>query len=118
MDIQTIINLVCKEYNIPSESLNIGTRKREIVEPRQVSHFFAHYFYPKLSYRQIGEAIGNKDHATVMHSIKAVIDLLETSSFFEKRFKTLKFDIDMEIRKRYPRITMSSYSERKLIFAI
>ena len=51
-------------------------RKREIVTARQVFFYLARETFPKMGLKTLG-AMLDKDHATVIHSSKAVKDLIE-----------------------------------------
>jgi hypothetical protein len=61
-----VMNKIEKYYNLPKGSLNINTNRREIVEKRQIAHFISKQAGYSLS--KIGEIIGHRDHATVLHS--------------------------------------------------
>ncbi len=91
ISIDYIQKVVCSYFNVPIEMLISSTRKREIVQARQIAMFFSKNL-TKSSLATIGSQIGDKDHATVLHACKTVNNLLET----DKRFK---FQID-EIEKR------------------
>lgn len=90
INIDHIQKVVCNYFNVPLEMLQSNTRKREIVQTRQIAMYFAKNL-TKLSCAAIGFQIGDKDHATVHHAYKTVNNLLDT----DKRFK---IQID-EIRK-------------------
>jgi chromosomal replication initiator protein len=76
-----IQKVVCDYFNIHVDQLQEKTRKREIVQARQVAMFFSKSL-TKSSLATIGSQIGNKDHATVLHACKTVNNLIET----DKRF--------------------------------
>ena len=91
--IEYIQKVVCDYFNIPIDSIQSHTRKREIVQARQLTMYFAKKM-TKSSLAIIGLQCGNKDHATVLHACKTVANLAETDKQFrywiedlEKRFK-------------------------------
>lgn len=92
--IDLINSEVCKYFNIPIEVFHSVTRKREIVQARQLSMFFSLY-YTKSSLSEIGKKIGDKDHATVMHAEKTINNLIET----DKRFKLQADEIELRLKK-------------------
>ena len=53
------------------DTLQSKTRKRHIVQARQLAMFFAKKF-TKASLASIGSQIGKRDHATVLHACKTV----------------------------------------------
>ena len=63
------------------------TRKRTIIEKRHMLHFLS-YIYTKLSLTEIGFET-NRDHATVLHSRKAIIALIETDKEIRKDYHNL-----------------------------
>jgi chromosomal replication initiation ATPase DnaA len=59
------------------------TRKRHVVQARQLAMFFAKKF-TKASLANIGSQIGDRDHATVLHACKTVDNLVATDKQFKK----------------------------------
>ena len=81
--IDTIQKMVCNYYDVPYEKLLQKTRKREIVQARQISMFLAKAF-TKNSLKTIGEHFGGRDHTTVIHSCQTVKDLMDTDTLFKE----------------------------------
>ena len=75
-------------YDIPISCLNLKTRKREIVQCRQISHWLLKE-YTKMSLYEIGYEIGRKDHATVLYSRKTINNLMETDNRFREHMKII-----------------------------
>ena len=94
MTIDYIQKTVCDYYKIPVDLMHGKTRKREIVQARQVSMFFSKGL-TKASLASIGSHIGGKDHATVLHACKTVNNLIDTDKHFRNQItdieKKLKF---------------------------
>ena len=72
--IEEIIAKVCEHYKMDESVLHTKSRKREIVQVRQVAMFLAKK-HTDISTSKIGHLIGNRDHATVLHACKIVKDL-------------------------------------------
>lgn len=89
--IDYIQKIVCDYFNMPVDSLQSKTRKREVVQARQIAMFFSKNM-TKSSLASIGSQIGRKDHATVLHACKTVNNLIDTD-------KQFKIDVE-EIEKR------------------
>lgn len=81
ISIEYIQKVVCNFFNIPPDSIRSKTRKREIVQARQVAMYFSKSL-TKSSLATIGSQIGGKDHATVLHACKTVNNLIETDKSF------------------------------------
>ena len=83
-----IQEIVSEYFQISIEELQSKTRKRHVVQARQLAMFFAKK-YTKLSLANIGKYIGKRDHATVLHACKTVDNLNETDKQFRKFFSDL-----------------------------
>ncbi len=81
--IDNIQKMVCEYYDVPYEKLQQKTRKREIVQARQITMYLAKAF-TKNSLKTIGEHFGGRDHTTVIHSCQTVKDLMDTDSVFKE----------------------------------
>ena len=80
--ISYIISMVCEAMGTSQADFFTSTRKRNVVQARQLSMYFAKK-YTKASLNVIGEQCGGKDHATVIHSLKTVANLLDTDKQFQ-----------------------------------
>ena len=92
--IDYIQKVVCDYFNLSVETLQSRTRKREIVQARQLAMYFAKQF-TKAPLSIIGLQCGNKDHATVLHACKTVSNLIET----DKQFRTWSEEISKKIKQ-------------------
>ncbi len=72
--IEEIIAKVCEHYKMDESVLHTKSRKREIVQVRQIAMYLAKK-HTDISTSKIGHLIGNRDHATVLHACKIVKDL-------------------------------------------
>ena len=97
ISIDTIQKIVCEYFELPHEKLKEKTRKREIVQARQLSMYFAK-MYTKNSLKQIGKYFGGKDHSTVIHSCQTVKDLMDV----DDTFKIYVSDIQKKIKLNAP----------------
>lgn len=93
ISIDYIQKVVCDYFNLPLETINSKTRKREIVQARQLAMFFSKK-HTKSSLATIGLHCGNKDHATVLHACRTVNNLVET----DKRFRVYVEEIDKKLK--------------------
>ena len=96
LTIEKCINEVCYYKDMPKSLLLAKTRKRPIVEARQIAMYFAKK-YIRTTLEQIGKQIGGKDHATVIHACKTVNNLMET----DKNFLFTVENIDKKICRKY-----------------
>jgi chromosomal replication initiator protein len=92
VSIDYIQKVVCDYFDLPIELMKSKTRKREVVQARQIAMFFAKQF-TKSSLATIGSHCGGKDHATVLHACKTVNNLMET----DKRFRAYVEELEKKI---------------------
>ena len=88
VSIDYIQKVVSDYFEMDVTTLQSKTRKRHIVQARQLAMFFAKKF-TKASLASIGTQIGKRDHATVLHACKTVDNLAETDKQFKKYIEDL-----------------------------
>ena len=84
LDIDKVQRSVCEYFNISREDLLSKSRKRQIVQARQIAMFLSRNLISNCSLATIGQEIGGKDHATVLHACTTVSDLMATDKVFKK----------------------------------
>ncbi len=92
LSIDYIQKVVSDYFSIPLDLMHSKTRKREIVQARQIAMYFSKSL-TKSSLATIGSQIGGKDHATVLHACKTVSNLFET----DKRFRAYIAEIEKKL---------------------
>ena len=92
ISIDYIQKVVSDYFQLDLEILQSKTRKRHVVQARQLAMFFAKK-YTKNSLANIGSQIGDRDHATVLHACKTVDNLVST----DKQFKKFMEDINKKL---------------------
>ncbi len=93
ISIDFIQKIVCDYFDIPVDAINSKTRKRDIVQARQLAMYYSKK-HTKASLATIGLHCGNKDHATVLHACRTVNNLIET----DKQFRTYVEEIEKRIK--------------------
>ena len=89
LTIDHIQQIIADYFNLDIESLHSKTRKRNVVQARQLAMFFSKK-YTKNSLSTIGSQIGQRDQATVLHACKTVENLIETDRAFKKYVSDLE----------------------------
>lgn len=108
--------IVADYYEIKPTDLKRKTRKREIVEPRQICMWLREK-YTRESLSEIGRRYGGKDHATVLYSKKVIDNLKETDIEFRERLETIEKIISyertkMQLRKNNSTAKKLNHSEQ------
>ena len=89
VSIDYIQKVVSKYFDMDVATLQSKTRKRHVVQARQLAMYFAKRM-TKSSLANIGNQIGQRDHATVLHACKTVDNLTETDKQFKKYVEDLR----------------------------
>lgn len=92
VSIEYIQKVVSDYFDLPVEMLKSKTRKREVVQARQISMYFSKRM-TKSSLANIGAHCGGKDHATVLHACRTVMNLSET----DKQFRGYLEDLEKKL---------------------
>ena len=76
---EVIMQTVSSYYGISQADLISATRRREITVPRQIAIYLTREMTP-MSLPQIGQAFGNRDHSTILHSCNTVANNIKNNS--------------------------------------
>jgi hypothetical protein len=87
-NIEKLILIVCDQRGVDPTMLLFHTRKREIVEARQLVAYFLFKKFERRSLQKIGNIIG-KDHSTVLHCLKTVERLKEVDKDYSFSFDSI-----------------------------
>lgn len=88
ISIDYIQKTISDYFKTDIEQIQSKTRKREVVQARQIAMYFAKK-YTKASLASIGNQIGNRDHATVLHACKMVNNLMDSDRHFHRYIEEL-----------------------------
>lgn len=92
--LEKIQDVVSNYFKIDLNVIHSKSRKREIVQARQVAMFLSKK-YTDYSYSHIGNIVGKRDHATVLHACRTVQDTLD----IDKSFRSTMKDIEELLQK-------------------
>jgi len=84
-----IIDTVAGHYDIKASQLLGKSRKKQVVEPRQVLMFILRQELG-LPFEEIGALIGGRDHTTIMYGVEKVQDLLPKRESFRKNLSQIR----------------------------
>jgi chromosomal replication initiator protein len=70
-----VVDVVAKSFNLTVDRLLSADRARDVALPRQIAMYLMRE--TNISLLQIGQALGGRDHTTVMYACERVADLLE-----------------------------------------
>ena len=87
--IDTIQTIVCKFFKISKNEMLSPRRSRYLVRPRQTAIYLAKMLTSK-SLPEIGRSFSNRDHTTVIHSVKTIDRLRKEDSELNINIDSLK----------------------------
>lgn len=89
MNYKKIIQTVADFYDLKEEDILDTSRKKEIVQPRQVAMYLLREEL-KCSYPFIGRRFGGKDHTTIMHACAKVIKEMQQNEKFAGEIELIR----------------------------
>jgi chromosomal replication initiator protein len=84
-----LIELVARAWNTSVDDLLGRDRSQKVAEPRQVAMYLLRQ-ETDASLPQIGEALGGRDHTTVMYAIEKISDVIERDDRLRNRVKQIR----------------------------
>ena len=90
--IDLIQTLVCKFFKISKNEMLSSRRSRYLVRPRQTAIYLTKILTSK-SLPEIGREFSNRDHTTIIHSVKTIERLKESDKDMEENINNLKNQI-------------------------
>ena len=97
LGVEQIQQIVCEYFSIPEDLVRARTRKREVVQARQVAMYFAKQF-TKHSLKTIGLHFGGRDHSTVIHAIQSVENQIDTDYKFREVIEEIRRKLELHTR--------------------
>lgn len=92
--VEKIRDVVCEYFSLTVDAISTKSRKREVVQARQIAMYLSKQL-TKNSLSSIGNTIGQRDHATVLHACKIVNDLMDC----DKNFRTSVREIEEKLKR-------------------
>ena len=90
--IDLIQTLVCKFFKISKNEMLSSRRSRYLVRPRQTAIYLTKILTSK-SLPEIGREFSNRDHTTIIHSVKTIEKIKETDPIMVENINKLKNQI-------------------------
>jgi hypothetical protein len=90
-----VIDLVCRTHDVTRKQFFSRSRERFIIDARYLATLLI-YAGTNNSLAKIGSIVGGKDHATILHAIKKMVDLYRFDAiyraFIDEAMKELEHD--------------------------
>jgi chromosomal replication initiator protein len=85
---ESVIETVADFYSMSPEDLKGRSRSQKVVKPRQVAMYLARQ-ETDASLPQIGKALGDRDHTTVLYGVKKISDQTERDEMLRREVLTI-----------------------------
>ncbi len=83
-----VVDVVARTFNLSVDRLLSAERSREVALPRQIAMFLMRE--TNISLPQIGQALGGRDHTTVMYACEKVADLLQNDERLKRQVAQMR----------------------------
>jgi chromosomal replication initiator protein len=93
---EVIKRVVCSYLGLQQTLIISRGRKGHIVEARQMAMFFIRKF-TRLSLNQTGSEFGGLNHATVIHAVQTVSNILTYDKLYTRKFKDVEHLITQKL---------------------
>ena len=90
------MQMVADAFNVTVDQLLARDRSRRVALPRQIAMYLLRE-ESQISLPQIGEAVGGRDHTTVMYGCDKITDLLETDDQLRRRVADLRENLYRQV---------------------
>jgi chromosomal replication initiator protein len=97
LTIDEIQRISCEYFDIPEDLIRGKTRKREVVQARQVAMYFSKQL-TQHSLKTIGLHFGGRDHSTVIHANQSVEDHIDTNPKFAEMIEEIRQRLELRSR--------------------
>lgn len=99
IQLNDILFVVSRAYNMTPDRLKERTRLRSVSRPRQIVMYIARH-YTKLSLNAVGERLGGFDHTTIMYGTLVIERMMEEDPQFNKHVRELGQEASVRAGRR------------------
>ncbi|MEX0912933.1 MAG: chromosomal replication initiator protein DnaA [Candidatus Paceibacterota bacterium] len=89
MSVEDVVEKISQYFNIESKSIYEKTRRKEVVKPRQLIMYILREDF-LVSYPNIGQKLGGRDHTTVIHSCEKIRNEIKQNSTLEDEISQIR----------------------------
>jgi chromosomal replication initiator protein len=94
-----VVRKVAETFNIPMERMLGRDRSRDVALPRQIAMYLLRE-EANISLPQIGDALGGRDHTTIMYGCDKIADLLERDDRIRRQVINLREQLYGQIKRK------------------
>jgi chromosomal replication initiator protein len=91
--LDAILRIIAKQYGIPQKVLRSSSRRQSAVAARAMAIYLAREL-AGASYQRIGQWLGGRDHTTVLHSYRKIVDFAAHDGATRDMIEELRSQLD------------------------
>ena len=91
-----IINIVSDHMNVPYDDITSSKRSQDIATARQIVMYLCRNYLERHSLQQIGDAVGGRDHSTVLNGIEKIKKLIKNDSNMKNTIETIEKKLNVK----------------------
>lgn len=99
VSIFAFVECFCSVYKCDFEAIRGRNRIEENREPRQILMKLLRDNYSALSQKRVGRMFGDRDHATVLHSCKVVLNSFDTDKRYRANLLRVINEMEFKLKK-------------------
>ncbi len=99
-----IFYFVAKKYNISYDAIIGRTRVLDVKLARHKACYIIKKIYPEIPYKKIGKFLDNRDHSTIVGSVKTVKGWVEVDKNIKYEMINLEIDIRNILTLNYEKV--------------
>lgn len=96
LSIEIIQRIVCNHLNIKEDFIRAKTRKKEVVEARQISMYLSKQL-TSFALKTIGLHFGGRDHSTVIHACQNIEKKIKGDKQFGQEVQEMRTKIELSV---------------------
>ena len=90
-----VIDLLCRTHDVTRKQFFSRSRERFIIDARYIATLLI-YAGTNNSLAKIGSIVGGKDHATILHAVKKMVDLYQVDAIYRAYIDEAMLLLDKE----------------------
>ena len=91
-----LINIVSDHMNVSYDDITSSKRSKDIATARQIVMYLCRKYLDRYSLQQIGDALGGRDHSTVLNGVEKIKSLIETDSNMKVTVETIEKKVNLK----------------------
>ncbi len=93
---ELLINIVSDHMNVSYDDITSSKRSKDIATARQIVMYLCRKYLDRYSLQQIGDALGGRDHSTVLNGVEKIKSMIDTDSNMKITIETIEKKLNVK----------------------